>query len=450
MSRFQGKIGAFFVLLAAAAPGLAQQPLTLRQAIDQALGQSPQTAVAHADEKAASAQASMARTALLPQLQFTEDLSRGNDPVYAFGTKLRQQRFAQSDFSLNSLNRPTPTGDFVTRFKGSWQLFDGLATEKRIRGAKLAEQSATSMSSAVQQAVVLQVVQAYEAVLYAQREVEIARHEVATAQALLRDAQSHVKAGLAVDSDSLAAQVNLAARQQDEIAAEGNVETAWAQLETAMGATTMARPELAPLQAKSYPGGALTDDIAEALKARPDLKALRLQIEAQQKAVGAARGEFLPKIDAYGNWETDRTTFAGDGGNNWVAGVQLNFDLLPLGKRAKLRQEQAAQAKIEAEKRSQELQIRLAVERAYTGHETAERMVTTAQAAMQQSAEALRILRNRYDAGLTTMTDLLRAEDAQRTSQNNYWRAAWGNTVAYAELLYTTGQLTPESAEKLQ
>ena len=48
------------------------------------------------------------------------------------------------------------------------------------------------------------------------------------------------------------------------------------------------------------------------------------------------------------------------------------------------------------------------------------------------------------------MTDLLRAEDAQRQSQNDYWRAAYGNTVAYAGLLYATGQLTPDSAENLQ
>ena len=96
------------------------------------------------------------------------------------------------------------------------------------------------------------------------------------------------------------------------------------------------------------------------------------------------------------------------------------------------------------------MQIRLAVERAYTGHRTAERMVATAGTAMEQSTESLRILRNRYNAGLATMTDLLRAEDAQRQSQNDYWRAVYGDTVSYAALLYATGQLTPDSTEALQ
>jgi outer membrane protein len=436
------------ILLAQAAIA---QTLTLRQAIDRALAQNPQAAAARADLAAAGAGVLAARTALLPQLNFNEDLSRGNDPVYVFGTKLRQQRFTQADFSLDALNRPTPVGNFATQFGGQWKLFDGWATEYRLHGAHLAAQSADAMTGAVNQAIVLEVVEAYQQVLYAQRAVDLAQHQVETAQGLLHDAQTRVKAGLAVDSDELAAEVNLAERQQEQIAAQGALDTAWAQLETAMGSDGgTSRPQLQPLEAKSFPEGLMNDDVAAAMKARPDLKALRQQTAAQQQNVKAARAEFLPQIGAYGNWETDRPTIAGDGGNNWVAGVRLSVNLLPLGQRARLRQEKAVQQKAEASERNQELQIRLAVEQAFTGHQTAERMVTTARAAMQQSAEGRRILRNRYNAGLATMTDLLRAEDAERQSQNDYWRAAYGNALAYARLLYATGQLTPDSAENLQ
>ena len=73
-----------------------------------------------------------------------------------------------------------------------------------------------------------------------------------------------------------------------------------------------------------------------------------------------------------------------------------------------------------------------------------------ADAAMEQSAESLRILRNRYTAGLATITDLLRGEDASRESQSNYWHSVYGNAAAYAELLYATGTLTPDAAEELQ
>jgi len=431
--------------------GFGQQPtLTLREAIDRALGQNPQASVAGAEVKAARAGAAMARMAMLPRFSLTEDLSRGNDPVYVFGTKLRQQRFSQSDFAVNALNRPAPIGDFATRVSGQWMLFNWFETSRQVHAAKLGAASAGSMSEAVRQSVVFQVVQAYQAVLYAQRQLEVARHEQQTAQALLHDAETRVKAGLAIDSDLLGAQVNLSARQQETIAAEGSVETAWAELEAAMGSATALHPQLKPMEAKSYPDGDLAEDIAAALRTRPDLQALARKTAAQESAVKAAKSDFLPQVSAYGNWETDRVTFAGDGGNSWVAGAQLNLDILPLGKRARLQEANAEQQKAAAEERAQEQQIRLAVSRAFTDHRTAERMVATAQAALEQSTESLRILRNRYNAGLATMTDLLRAEDAQRQSQNNYWRAAYGNTVAYAGLLYATGQLTPDSAENLQ
>jgi len=81
-------------LLCAAMAASAQVPqLTLRQAIDRALGQNPQAAMARADSEAAAAGARQARTQLLPQLNFTEDISRGDDPVYVFGERLRERQF---------------------------------------------------------------------------------------------------------------------------------------------------------------------------------------------------------------------------------------------------------------------------------------------------------------------------------------------------------------------
>ena len=442
-------VGWSLTILPLAAP--AQVPtLTLRQAIDRALGENPQVAVVRADREAAHAGVAMAKTGFWPRLNFTEDLSRGNDPVYAFGTKLRQQRFTQSDFSLDALNKPAPVGNFTTKFSGQWMVFNWFETQQQVRAARLGVDSAASMEKAVDQGLVFQVVQAYQSVLYAQRQLDVAQHGEQTAEALVHDAQSRVKAGLAIDSDALSAQVNLAARQQERIAAEGAIETAWAELEAAIGGPVNPHPDLRPMEAKTFPDGALDDSIAKALAARPDLKALQQQSAARQKMTKAAHADFYPQVSAWGNWETDRQTFAGNGGNNWVAGAQLNFDLLPFSKHAQLAQARAAQAKADAQERGQEQQIRLAVSRAFTQHQTAERMVATARASLDQSSEGLRILHNRYDAGLATMTDLLRAQDAQRQSQNNYWQAAYGNSVAYAALLYATGQLTPDTAETLQ
>jgi hypothetical protein len=58
----------------------------------------------------------------MPHLSLSETGTRGDDPVYVFGSKLRQQRFTTVDFTLNKLNSPLPFGNFATRFGGSWNL----------------------------------------------------------------------------------------------------------------------------------------------------------------------------------------------------------------------------------------------------------------------------------------------------------------------------------------
>ena len=428
----------------------AQQPLSLRQAIDKALGQNPQATAAHADEMGANAAAGLARTQLLPQLSFTEDISRGDDPVYAFGSRLRQRQFTQADFALNSLNRPQPLGNFSTRFSGSWTAFDSFKTQREIRRADLIKQSASSSAKAVNQEIVLRVVTAYQQVLYAEREIEVVRHEQETAAVLLASANDHVKAGLAVESDRMSAEVNAAARKEDLIAAQGDLELAWAELREAMGAPDLQASALKPLEQHGFPESSLEAELAQASKMRPDLKALGQAQAAQGEGVSAARSEFGPRISTYGNWEEDRGSLTSSGGNNWLAGVEISVDILPLGKRAQLARESAAKQRIDAQLAGSRQQARLQVSRAHIHRHTATQQLETARAAMDQSAESLRILHNRYNAGLATITDLLLAEDAERQSESSYWHAVYGNVMAYAELLYAQGILTPDAAEELQ
>src|ERR1700693_2535452 len=139
--------GLFKVVLSIATLGLtcvsasAQQEaqpssLTLQQAVTIALEKNPLRRAAIADTKAASAGVREARSFLMPQLSFSETATRGDDPVYVFGSKLRQQHFTAADFALNKLNSPLPFGNFSTRFAGSWNLFDSFASWHGVNRAR--------------------------------------------------------------------------------------------------------------------------------------------------------------------------------------------------------------------------------------------------------------------------------------------------------------------------
>ena len=86
--------------------------LTLKQAVTIALEKNPLRKAAIADTRAASAGVREARSFLMPHLSFSETATRGDDPIYVFGTKLRQQRFTNTDFALNKLKHASALRQF--------------------------------------------------------------------------------------------------------------------------------------------------------------------------------------------------------------------------------------------------------------------------------------------------------------------------------------------------
>ena len=173
-------------------PGLlfAQQlqqpsPLTLRQAVNIALEKNPRRKAALADTRAASADVKQARSLLYPHVTFSETATDGNDPVYVFGSKLRQQNFSASDFAFNVLNTPAPFGNFSTRFGGTWNLFDSLASWRSVNRAERVKDATDRQLERTGQEIVFRVTDSYYAVLLAKKQLEVAEQAMQTAQAIL-------------------------------------------------------------------------------------------------------------------------------------------------------------------------------------------------------------------------------------------------------------------------
>ena len=220
---------------ASAQQNAAASPLTLQQAVQIALEKNPVRKAAVADTKAASAGVRETRSLLMPHVSFSETATRGNDPVYVFGSELRQRRFTAADFALNKLNTPSPFGNFSTRFGGSWNLFDSFASWHAVDRAKHVNQAFAHQLDRTDQEIVFRVVNSYYEVLLAAKQLEVAEQSAKTAQSIMDRSQARFDSGLVVESDLLTAKVRVAARQQELIRARNNLEMAQARLSTAMG-----------------------------------------------------------------------------------------------------------------------------------------------------------------------------------------------------------------------
>lgn len=161
----------------------------------------------------------------------------------------------------------------------------------------------------------------------------------------------------------------------------------------------------------------------------------------------AARAEFGPKVGLFGSTERDAMTLGGPSGTNWTAGARLDFNIFAGGAQ-KARVAEAAANESKAKHRVEWFRsgVQMEVRQAYMDGNAAAQRAATARDAAEQAKESLRIVQNRYEAGLTTVTELLRSQTAQLDATAGYLTALQDWQVARAQLERAAGVLTPESA----
>jgi outer membrane protein TolC len=250
-----------------------------------------------------------------------------------------------------------------------------------------------------------------------------------------------------VPSDLLSAQVQLAQAQEDLLQAQNAADLAHAALNVAMGLPEDAATSIeAELKESSYEAGALADRQQHALESRPDLREAGLGVEHAINGAHMARADFLPRVSAFSSWEEDNQTFLSRGGNNWTAGVSLNFNIFDGGaNRARLAAARYRQTQAQAQTAQLAATVKLQVREAYLNLTTARQRVEVSRQAQSQADESLRIIQNRYEAGLANITDVLQVEGARTRARKNYLNALFDYRISYAALELATGELAADS-----
>ena len=446
-------VGIVLATLCIASAANAQSPppaspiLTLEDAVRLALAKNPTVQAAAAYSQAVREGIAEARAARMPRVDFSEGFTRSNNPVYVFGTLLTQQRFNGTDFALDFLNTPPALDNFRTGLSAAAPLYDGGQMARRIKDAKLSAQSAGETARRTRQEVIFHVIKAYTDILLAQENVRVAESALKTATSDLERAQARQEEGQGVPSDLMSAHVYLAQAQEDFLQSRNAVEVAGATLSVAMGLPEEAVNNIEPgLEEMKYDAGALAEREHRALTTRPDLRGFNLGVERAANGARLARAEFLPKVSAFTAWEEDNETFLSHGGNNWMAGLTLNFNLFDGGAdRARLAAAHYRQAQARAQAAQMAADVKLQVREAYLNLSTAGQRLEVSRHARSQAEESLRIVQNRYEAGLATITDLLRVETARTAAQKNYLNALFDYRLGCAALELATGELAEDS-----
>jgi outer membrane protein TolC len=396
------------------APGSAaraQDRLTLRQAIADAMVDNASIRESVAARTGADADVDAARASWLPHLTWSESWWRSNQPVFAFGSLLNARQFTSADFAIDRLNSPPDRTAFIHQVAVRQLLFDGGARTATQEIARRRRDGADARTAQTRLEIADAVTVAYGRVLSAQAGAARHRAAIAAAEEDLTRATRRREAGTATDADVLALAVQLARFRQSLIEAEGQVAIARAELNHLRGAPidrVFVVEEPAP---RSDESAELAPLFAEA-GARPEL-ARAAAAEAQARAARQqARAAWWPSVSAQASYELSGLTFA-DRASSWMAGADLRWELsLGGATSAGVRAAAAGLAAAEAATARVRSEIQLEIVRAVQQITAAKARAVVGRDAVAQSGERLRIVRNRYEAGVASINDLLGATAA--------------------------------------
>jgi len=400
-------LAALWVGLLAALPAAARAaPLTVEEAIRAAWSRNEGLRASASSVEAAQAEASRATLSMLPTVSLSAKGVRTDEPMMAFGMKLDQGRIGTADFDPARLNDPGALGGVGAGATVSMPLFMGgrLLAGRRAAGATARAEEATHLRRRDELAAA--VVQVYFASQAADEGLRFAEELLAQAAETERFVRQRAGQGLALEADVARAVAFRAQAQADRATALQRRATARSGLALLAGAEAegaeLVSPIVAPPAAEAAGGAA---------RERPDLAAARLQRDAAEQGVVAARGSLLPGLFAQASAETLRTPDLEEGTSWTSVGVVLRWDLALADGRAL----KAARARANAAGEALEWRRREAAresDEARRAIEASDQRVRAAEEAVQAAAQARTLREARHRQGLLPLTDVLDAQTA--------------------------------------
>jgi outer membrane protein TolC len=429
--------------------GAQEIPLSLEEAIEKALQQNPSARAAVEAEKASDAQHDQAVARFLPRVDYIESFGRSNNPVFAFGTLLNQGRFTEQNFSIDNLNNPDPINNFRSQFVLQQPIFIGGRNFIGLDGARIGVDMAAEGRKLTEMQVLFETLRTYFGVQVAGENLNVITKAVSTAEEDLKRAQALYDSGMVTEADLLAIKVHLAALREEQIRAENGYKVMQAELSQTLGEPLDTEFRLlTPLEfnESEQRGEELEDLMSTAMENQPVTKMKALELESIRIKKKMANADFLPSVAFQAGWESNRESFTGSGGTNWMVGLAMQINLFEgTGKFARSSAAAADLRKAEAEKKKADDGVRLEVRRAYLDREAASERVEVARTAVDQARESHRITEARYEGGLANVTDLLRSQNALLGAEARYLGAVYSGRLAEARLELAVGTLHKES-----
>ncbi len=406
----------------------------LTTAYQQAVNTSPMIAQARAQLDADLAGKPLARSALLPHVNAGASGGMNTGYVTGFGAQAISTGYHSDTFSATLTE----------------SLFDGQSlVAMRQAGSRI--QSSEAALAYAQQAVAIEVTQAYFGVLEAQANERVAQQQVQ----LLQSIHDQTNASLAVGTGDIItvqeAQAQLDAADADLIAATNAVAIAKNQLERLTHQPTGNLRDITTVEALGPQPDSMDAWVVAALKNQPLLQQARASLRVSEQQVQFAERARWPTLTLSGVGQHAAGTLIPPVAIDQVgASLNLSIPIFEGGRtRASIHQAQAlARANRESLASTQD-QIKLDAQTAFLELQNSVARYRAAQQSVRSAKVSLEGTHKGFDIGSRSIIDLLTATTNYAAAQRAYYLALYTQLVARTQLKAAAGVLTPLDIENI-
>jgi outer membrane protein len=298
------------------------------------------------------------------------------------------------------------------------------------------------------------VVNAYWGLSYATQDLAIRRSAVDLAREQLRVTQAQIDVGRSAPVDAAAVERAIGERMQEVLLSEQDLLFRTLDLRRLFGlAVKPGEPLLAAADVPQAGGANDIDGAAEierALAANPQLRLLKLGMKLSDIDLAVARSTVLPQLDLVGqvgatgvkrDLEDSLQQTLGFEARNFSVGLRFQFPIQNRVAGGQLRVARAAGEDAQLEAGDYELELRYQVQRLASNIRSSSKRLELAKATVGFATQNLEAEKARFSVGRSTNNEVLRVQQELKNAEIQVVRATVDLLVAQTSLQAITGDL---------
>ena len=418
--------------------------ITLDECIHAAIRMNPGLEAATHRIKAARAAHQQARAAWFPHITASGNYTRTNNPAQAFMMELNQQRLDMADPAFDPTDADD-THNIRLSLGMAYLLYDGGRSRLGEQAAQRNIEISNHSQAAARNDLVYEVTRGYYNVLKAEDFISVFQETADSIEKSLHMAQERYNEGLAVKTDVLNLEVQLAEAQEDLILSRNNFHLALTALNTTIGADIVDPDNSAhPLQRPREE--TVQNHIPErrenqSINSRPELQAAVLLVQAKKLDLSQSRRTILPQLTAFGALDMDRHP-SDNFEESYVVGVMAQWNIFDgFARSGTISEAGAHRREAVALLKQVRKQLELDLKRAELQVLNASQRVDVTRKALASAEESLNITRERYENGAVEITALLSAQTARTSTAARNRAAFYDYLEALANMDRATGKV---------